>query len=119
MSNRRKLRPHELAKRDQCLADAVARLNRGQGVIWTDLAEPGTQCSYCDCPIGPGSPHAVPGYVCDDPCTAEAVYVVIVLSHPDLRPVLLCERHHDNWCGDFVKLAGRRRVDVIGPWLDD
>ena len=75
MGNRRKLRPHELAKRDQLLAEAGARLRRGEIVTWIDHARPGSQCSWCDCPLTPDSPHHRRGYVCPYLCHAEAAYV--------------------------------------------
>jgi hypothetical protein len=119
MSNRRKLRPHELARRDQLLAEAKARLRRGEVVIWSDPAPPGWRCSYCDCPITPDSPHWQPGYVCDHPCPAGADFIVVVLSHPRPSPIPLCARHQRDWRSDFTDLVRHAaHVDVIGPWMD-
>jgi hypothetical protein len=118
MSSRRELRPHEIAKRDQFLADATARLRRGEGVIWTDSAKPGAQCCYCDCPLGPDSPHNQPGYICDQPCPAGAVYLVTVLSVPKPQPLPLCDRHYTDWCADFVQLCQPAGIDILGPWMD-
>jgi hypothetical protein len=124
VSNRRKLRPHEVAKRDQVFAEAMARLHRGEGVTWSEPADPGTQCSWCDCEWDwrdPDDRHARPGYVCPYPCPADAVYIEIRLSDPHPKPLPLCERHHGDWLDVMADVArvSHSRVDVIGPWMDD
>ena len=82
----------------------------------------GTQCSYCDCPIGPDSPHRRRGYVCPYLCHAEAAYVA-VMAGPSLgiRPIPLCERHFGDWHEDFLREMGGRasEADILGPWMDD
>jgi hypothetical protein len=119
MSNCRRLRPHEQARRDQMLADAKARLYRGEGVIWTDAAEPGTQCCWCDCPWDPHDPsdrHARPGYLCPYPCPAEADYIIVtVLSDPKPEPLPLCERRYGDWNEGFAKLVQPAHVDIVIP----
>jgi hypothetical protein len=118
MSNTRKLRPHELAKRDQLAADAMARLRRGEVVSWVDLAPPDLQCSWCDCPLTPDSPHHRRGYVCSHLCHAEASYVAIMLSAPRPVPIPLCERHLPDWQDVTVALLQPVRAEILGPWMD-
>ena len=120
MSNRRRLRPHEQARRDQVLAEAEARQARGDTVIWDDPAGPGVQCSWCDCAWNPHDPadrHNRPGYVCPYPCPAEAVHSVTVWGTKGALP--LCERHHGDWIDVFAALTQPSSVDVIGGWMDD
>ncbi len=117
MSNRRRLRPHETARRDQRQAEAEAALRSGRVVFWEDIAPPGTQCSWCDCPLGPDSPHNRPGYVCPHTCPDRSAVVVWVLHFSQApHPIPLCQRHHD---GDFYDvLADRFPVEVMEPWAD-
>jgi hypothetical protein len=121
MDARRKLRPHELARRDQALAEAVARVCRGEFVVWVDRCAPGTQCCWCDCPLGPDSPHNRRGYVCPYLCHAKASYVAITLGAPQPGLFPLCERHLGGYDADLKQITGDRasEVDIIGPWMDD
>ncbi len=124
MSNRRRLRPHEQARRDQVLAEAVAKIKRGWAVTWSEPAEPGTPCCWCDCEWDwrdPADRHNQPGYVCPHPCRAGAVYLEIELSDPHPKPQPFCERHHGDWLDVMADVARARHtpVEVIGPWMDD
>jgi hypothetical protein len=105
MSNRRRLRPHEVARHDQRLAEVQDMLRRGEPTIWVDPAPPGTACCYCDCPITPGSPHGPPGYACADLCPAGAVYLVLAVNIPQVAALPLCARHYRDWCADFTELT--------------
>jgi hypothetical protein len=122
VSNRRKLRPHEVARRDQRLAEMKDEGRRGTLVIWEDVPLADLQCSWCDCQdwLSPSSPHSQPGYVCPFPCPAMSVTVTWWV-HPDLgpgKPIPLCQRHRD---GDYYDFLAARFPDleVLEPWADD
>ena len=118
MGNRRKLRPHELAKRDQLVAEAKTRLRSGEIVTWVDHAGPGKQCSWCDCPLTADSPHNRRGYVCPYLCHAGAAYVAVMLSAPRPVSIPLCERHLGDWQDVTVTLLQPVRAEILGPWMD-
>jgi hypothetical protein len=104
------------------MAEVKVRLLNGGPVSYVDLAAPGQQCSYCDCPITPDSPHWTPGYACDQPCPAEAVYVVTLasLDPPVCKRVPVCRRHCDEQLTDLAKLLGDRgmRIELLRGWID-
>lgn len=115
MNNRRKLAPHELAKRDQALAEASELANRGTPVIVVDHAGPGSQCCWCDCDAFI--------HDCKDPCPKEAEYIVQTSWSPQRYPV--CDRHHT---GPIELLAEYEssvvgghlmQVSFRGGWMDD
>jgi len=98
MSNRRKLCPDEIARRDQALAAARdAATDPGTAVIVVDYAPPGTQCSWCDCPSpldDPRSPHREPGYKCAG-CPEEANKVIRdMYGTAQEEAVPVCPGHH-------------------------
>jgi hypothetical protein len=56
----------------------------------------GEQCTWCDCPDGPGSPHNNPNYRCGG-CGTAAKHVVSTFSGPNRRyDFPACERHRDD-----------------------
>src|SRR6266699_2603870 len=121
MSNRRRLRPHETARRDQRLAQAEDALRHGTAVIWEDQPPPqGLQCSWCDCQDwqSPSSPHSQPGYVCPFPCPAMSATVVWIMSPADPpKPVPLCQRHRPEFLDDLVDQFPD--IELMDPWGDD
>jgi len=121
MSNRRKLRPHETARKDQLLAQASElSADPHAAVFVVDFAPDGTQCSWCDCPdLGPDAPHWQPGYVCDG-CPGPAMYVVTYgYGRSDPRAFPVCRRHYPEVPVFFARVLRPREVDVIGSWMDD
>jgi hypothetical protein len=78
---------------DQTLAaarDAAADRNTVPVAV---TAANGEQCTWCDCPDGPDSPHNQPDYRCPG-CTATAKYVVSTFAGPNLRyDFPACDRH--------------------------
>ena len=117
MSNRRKLRPHEMAKFDQRRAEARERARAGQTVIVTDYANDGQQCSWCDCPVS--ARHAQPGYVCDG-CPEPAAYVMTLgYGTDDASRYPVCERHHPRFATDMIALLRPGTIELAPPWEDD
>lgn len=69
----------------------------------------GEQCTWCDCPDGPDSPHNQRGYRCAG-CLARAESVVSVFSGPNRRyDYPACERHRLDIVATVAKLVGGRR----------
>lgn len=98
MSNRRKLRsPAHIAAADQAFAHA-RQLSSETGTLTVvlDYAAEDRQCSWCNCPRGPGlyGPHArIPGYVCDG-CPLPAEYDVhLMVATPDHALIPICKGH--------------------------
>lgn len=110
------LPPHEMARRNQVLADMDARLARGEYVIAVVPIVPGCPCTWCDCPIVLGSPHYRPGYVCPYYCHAGASAAAICMYMPKPKETPLCSRHVDVWRGEIAELLGDRVVifDLTG-----
>lgn len=98
MSNRRKLRPHETARRDQALAAGRdAAKDPHTAVLVVEDAEPGMRCSWCDCPSpldDPASPRRKPGYRCGG-CPEDAALVIRVwYGTPGQENTPVCEGHY-------------------------
>lgn len=56
----------------------------------------GEQCTWCDCPDGPSSPHNNPDYRCGG-CPVPAAAVVSTFAGPARRyDFPACERHRDD-----------------------
>ena len=123
MGNRRKLRPRDIARRDQAVAQARDMAARpGTAAIVVDYAPPAAQCSWCDCPSpldDPTSPHLNPGYTCDG-CPEAAEHVVRAMqgsAREIAAPV--CARHQPDAYAFAVKAMGagpRTEVVVMPPW---
>jgi hypothetical protein len=115
MSNRRKLAPHEVAKKDQVLAEASELAKQGKPVIVIDHAAPGfSQCCWCDCP------QMV--HTCGDPCPEKAEYVVRTSWSPHRYPV--CNRHQTGpieVLAEYESSLGGRPLQLSfrGGWMDD
>lgn len=98
MSNRRKPRsPAHVAASDQAFAHArKLATTPGTATVVLDYAAVERQCSWCDCPGGPGlkGPHArIPGYVCDG-CPLTADYDVhLLVGTPDHSLIPICKGH--------------------------
>lgn len=78
---------------DQALATARDAATDPGTIPVAITAANGQQCTWCECPDGPDSPHNQRGYVCGG-CPATAKYVVSTFSGPNLRyDFPACERH--------------------------
>jgi hypothetical protein len=110
----RTLPPHEHARRDQLAAEIKDRLRSGEFVIvLTNEQQPGTQCSYCDCPVGPDSPHNRRGYVCPYFCHADPVLVATLMYlNRRNRHLPLCARHCDACLADLAVLSALQPVVI-------
>jgi hypothetical protein len=65
----------------------------------------GEQCTWCDCPDGPDSPHNQRGYRCRG-CPATAKYVVSIHTGPNMRyDYPACDRHHTDIVATTARLA--------------
>lgn len=119
MSNRRRLRPHEIARRDQSLAWARDHAASGDLVMIVESTPPGRHCCWCDCPDTPDSQHITnPRYVCASLCAEPATHVVRMHGP---RPIhyLVCERHKTGPMEQLISLGLVESV-VFGPsWKDD
>lgn len=118
MSNRRKLRPHEVAKRDQAYAWATDHVMAGDAAMVVESVPPGFPCCWCDCPDVPDSPHLNPGYVCGNLCPDAATHVVQYRYLGNGTDYLVCDRHQT---GPLQQLAAYGLVEevVMGdPWRD-
>jgi hypothetical protein len=107
MSNRRKTKPGDTARRDQAGAWVRDHVAGGGIAIVSDYAEPGMACGWCDCPLpphDPASPHRDPSYSCDRPCRRPARHVITV-SGMSPRPVAfrVCGPHD----GELHQALGR------------
>lgn len=91
----RKLRAAERARQDQAAAAAreFGATHPRAAMITTAYADPGTHCSWCDCPDGLDGPHRQPGYECGG-CPRAALYVTHVLhGTPEQHSIPSCEPH--------------------------
>jgi hypothetical protein len=86
--------PQDTFLSDQTLATAREAATDPATVPVAITAANGEQCTWCDCPDGPDSPHNQRGYRCPG-CQATAKYVVSTFSGPNLRyDFPACDRHH-------------------------
>lgn len=114
MSNRRKLRPHEVARKDQAFAEASELAAKGTPVIVIDFAEPGSKCCWCDCDAFI--------HDCQHPCQEQAEHVVTASWSPQRYPV--CDRHQTGpleLLAEFEHDVFGRPLQVTfgGGWMDD
>lgn len=117
---RRKLHAHEVARRDQLMAGArEAAKEPGQAVVVVDYAAPAVQCSWCDCPDTPGSPHYTdPAYVCAG-CPGAAAYVVQPFyGTPEAWGIPTCAAHYLNVARTVQRWLGNPHVEHGGTWED-
>lgn len=110
MSNTRKLRPRERARQDQHLAAIRAQAAGDPAAYYvvTTFAEPGTMCSWCDCPW---SRHEPLHHQCDTPCEAAARHVThLGYGAPGQVTIPTCARHDDDFTNAVLAtLAETRR----------
>jgi hypothetical protein len=96
---KRNLRPGERARQDQLLAatQEVGAASPRTAVCVTAYAEPGEQCSWCDCPDGSEHEAGDGSYVCDQPCPQSATYRMHLLQgSPREQRIPVCDGHsHD------------------------
>jgi hypothetical protein len=114
VSNRRKLKPSELARQDQAVAAGRdLATNTRSAVITIAYAEQDHQCSWCDCPApvdDPESPHNQAGFECGG-CPETARYVAIVaIGREERFPV--CVGHADDFHGVMTRTIQKRYGDI-------
>jgi hypothetical protein len=121
MSNRRKLRPHEIARRDQTLASARNEAQMpGTLAIVGDIAPPeGTPCSWCDCPVVDSQGRPLPPH---DDCggCAEPAACVMTFAYgtPDATTYALCAPHYPRFIRDTTAMLRPRVVELPPAWMD-
>lgn len=111
MSNRRRLRPPaETAAMDQALAAArnLAQSDPKLGVMVTVDAD-GQQCSWCDCEVGPNSPHLRDGYRCAGCPKAADVVVMALYGTPDRFDAPACKGHFPLLIADLTRMLSGSR----------
>ena len=85
--------PQDTFLSDQTLATARTAAADPGTVPVAITAANGEQCTWCDCPDGPNSPHNQLGYRCPG-CPATAKNVVSTFAGPNLRyDFPACDRH--------------------------
>lgn len=91
---RRVRTPQDTFLSDQALAAARDQASDGRTLaVVLDYATDGQQCSWCDCPDDPSSPHYQDSYRCDG-CPADAYYVASMFnSTVGRRDIPLCRGH--------------------------
>ncbi|MDQ0992197.1 hypothetical protein [Streptomyces sp. V3I7] len=101
--------PQDTFLSDQTLAAArEAAMDPGTLPIAVTAAN-GEQCTWCDCPDGPDSPHNQRDYRCDG-CPEKAESVVSLFAGPNLRyDYPACERHRLDIVATVAQLAGSQR----------
>ena len=117
--SRRKLRPHETARRDQAMAYARDRAAEpGTFVAITEDAEPGIRCGWCDCPLVPPSRGHDPDCV---GCSLEARYAVYcAMRYGRSSPIAVCEEHYPDVPRFLAELLGDRvAVEFAPTWQDE
>ena len=101
--------PQDTFLSDQTLAtarDAAADPSLAPVAI---TAANGEQCTWCDCPIGPNSPHNRRGYRCGG-CPATAKNVVSTFAGPLLRyDFPACDRHTTDIVASVAQVVGGHR----------
>lgn len=99
--------PRDTFLSDQALAAGrEAAADPGLAPIVVTAAN-GEQCSWCDCPDGPDSPHLNPDYRCGG-CGSKAVSIVSSFTGPNRRyDYAACERHRDEVVAALVNAIRR------------
>lgn len=121
MSDARRLRPHELARLDQMLAEAatLARDEPSTLVIATTFAQPGQPCSWCDCPGPQDSPHDDPDYHCAG-CPRVADTITYVWRSRERHGFPVCRQHSSDLMSWISALTSGRAVEFrVRPILDE
>jgi hypothetical protein len=121
VSNRRRPRPRDVARRDQAVAAARDMAAQpGTAACVVDYAPPGAQCSWCDCPSpldDPTSPHLNPAYTCGG--CPEAAERVVRAMRGSVREIAapVCTRHQaDAYAVRAMGGGPRTEVVVMPPW---
>jgi hypothetical protein len=117
MSNRRKLHPGELARKDQRQAEARERARAGQTVIMTEYADAGQQCCWCDCPVVDTAGQPLPSHPDCDGCP-EPAELVMIMSYgtPEARGWPICQAHQIPFIDDTVAMMQPTVVELAPPW---
>jgi hypothetical protein len=94
---------------DQALATARDAAADPDLVPVAITAANGEQCTWCDCPMGPASPHNQRGYVCGG-CPTTAKNVVSTFTGPNLRyDFPACDRHTTDIVASIARVVGGAR----------
>lgn len=104
MSNRRRLRPGELARQDQNLAYArdQAAADPNTLVMATEHVDGDEPCCWCDCP----PEQHQHGETCEG-CPAPADIAVVVWFTPEkVRRFPICQPHWPRFVADTNTMAG-------------
>ncbi|AGP56160.1 hypothetical protein [Streptomyces rapamycinicus] len=100
--------PYDTFLSDQTLATARDAATDPHTVPVAITAPNGEQCSWCECPDGPDSPHNQRGYRCPG-CPQPAAAVVSVHARPVLRyDFPACDRHQTDIIASVVRTVGGR-----------
>jgi hypothetical protein len=95
--------PQDTFLSDQTLAAARDAASDPSLVPVAVTAANGEQCTWCDCPDGPNSPHSNKAYRCGG-CPMPAKVVVSLHSGPNLRyDFPACERHQVDIVASVVR----------------
>lgn len=101
--------PQDTFLSDQTLAAAREAAGDPNLLPIAITAANGEQCTWCDCPDGPDSPHNQRDYRCGG-CPATAKYVVSIHAGPYKRyDYPACDRHHTDIVATAAQLAGGAR----------
>ncbi|MGW2044674.1 hypothetical protein ACWCPF_05755 [Streptomyces sp. NPDC001858] len=101
--------PQQTFWSDQALAAARETAADPSLVPVAITAANGEQCTWCDCPLGPDSPHNQRGYVCGG-CLATATSVVSTFTGPSLRyDFPACDRHTADIVASIAQVVGGAR----------
>lgn len=100
--------PQDTFLSDQALA-AARNAASAPGVVPIAItAANGEQCTWCDCPDGPDSPHNNPDYRCSG-CPKPATAIVSTFAGPARRyDFPACERHRDDVVAAAVGAIAKR-----------
>ncbi|MFE9432187.1 hypothetical protein [Streptomyces sp. NPDC006640] len=95
---------------DQALAAAREAATDPGLVPIAITAANGEQCTWCDCPLGPDSPHNRIGYRCPG-CVTRAKNVVSAFAGPGVRyDFPACDRHSSDIVASIAQVVvGARR----------
>ncbi|UJV41595.1 hypothetical protein [Streptomyces sp. AMCC400023] len=101
--------PQDTFLSDQALATAREAATDPGTVPVAITAANGEQCTWCDCPLGPDSPHNQRGYRCPG-CPEQAKHVVSTFAGPNLRyDFPACGRHTTDIVASIAQLVGGTR----------
>lgn len=101
--------PQDTFLSDQTLATARDAAADPSLVPVAITAANGEQCTWCDCPDGPNSPHNQRGYRCPG-CPATAKNVVSTFTGPSIRyDFPACDRHTTDIVASVARVVGGAR----------